>query len=210
MQRLAVIGSGDLGQLIAHHTIQDGHYELAGFFDDFCAVGTLVGLGSVLGGSADVLSLFHAGRFDVLMIGIGYKHSAVRRTLFQRYQGQVPFGRVVHSSSVVDASCQLGDGIFLLPGCVLDRNVVIGDNVLLNTACTIAHDSSVAAHTFLSPRVAVAGFVRIEEYCNIGINTIIIDNLTIGPNIQTGGGTVVVKSLTEPGLYVGSPARFVR
>lgn len=210
MQRLAIIGSGDLGQLIAHHAVNDGHFQVAGFFDDFREVNALAGAYPVLGGTEKVLELFLSGGFDALMIGIGYKYLQVRQSLFQRYQNQIPLGQIVHSSTIMDASCRLGQGVFVLPGCVLDRNVVLGDNVLLNTGCTIAHDSSVAAHTFLSPRVAVAGFVQIGEGCNIGINTTIIDNLTIGQGIQTGGGTVIITNLSQPGLYVGNPARFIR
>jgi sugar O-acyltransferase (sialic acid O-acetyltransferase NeuD family) len=210
MRKLAIIGSGDLGQLIAHHATTDNHYQIKGFFDDFRTCGDRVGDYPVLGNVEAILPQFHAGLFDELMIGIGYKHLAVRRALFQRFAGQVPLGRIVHSSASVDASCHLGAGIFVLPGCVLDRNVVLADNVLLNTACAIAHDSQVGAHTFLSPRVAVAGFVLIGKGCNIGINTTLIDNITIADGIQTGGGTVVIKSLVQSGLYVGNPARFVR
>ncbi|MBO2009511.1 acetyltransferase [Hymenobacter negativus] len=210
MKKLAIIGSGDLGQLIAYHAAADKHYQVVGFFDDFRVPSHLAGDYPVLGGVEAIASQFQAGQFDELMIGIGYKHLAVRRTLFQRFAGQVPLGRVVHSSASVDASCRLGTGVFVLPGCVLDRNVVLADNVLLNTACVIAHDSQVGAHTFLSPRVAVAGFVQIGEGCNIGINTTLIDNITLADGIQTGGGTVVIKSLAQPGLYVGNPARFIR
>ena len=35
MKTLAIIGSGDLGQQIAHYAISDGHYEKVVFFDDF-------------------------------------------------------------------------------------------------------------------------------------------------------------------------------
>ena len=32
---LAIIGSGDLGQQMAHYAISDNHYEKVVFFDDF-------------------------------------------------------------------------------------------------------------------------------------------------------------------------------
>ena len=210
MQRLAIIGSGDLGQLIAHHAHTDGHYTVAGFFDDYRPVGTEVLGWPILGGVEAVSAVFAAGGFDALMIGIGYKHLPMRRALFDRFRAEMPLGQVIHSSTYVDPSCRIGAGVFVLPGGVLDFNVVLEDNVLLNTGCCIAHDSVVRAHTFLSPRVAVAGFVEIGEGCNIGINTTIIDNITLAAGIQTGGGTVVTKSLTAAGLYVGAPARFVR
>ena len=98
----------------------------------------------------------------------------------------------------------------ILPGSVLDQNVVIENNVLINVACTISHDSIIKANTFLSPRVVVAGFVTIGERCNIGINSTIIDNISIADDVQTGGGTVVINDLKEQGLYVGNPSRFIR
>jgi|TARA_B110000902_G_scaffold82492_1_gene97922 FlaA1/EpsC-like NDP-sugar epimerase len=35
MKRLAIIGSGDLAKQIAHHAVNDKHYQLVGCFDDF-------------------------------------------------------------------------------------------------------------------------------------------------------------------------------
>ena len=56
----------------------------------------------------------------------------------------------------------------------------------------------------------MAGFVDIKEQCIIGINSIIIDNISITEGTRTGGGTVVIKNIEEKGLYVGNPARFIK
>ena len=37
-KKLAIIGSGDLGQLIAHHASEDSKMEVVGYFNDFAAV----------------------------------------------------------------------------------------------------------------------------------------------------------------------------
>jgi sugar O-acyltransferase (sialic acid O-acetyltransferase NeuD family) len=210
MERLAIIGSGDLGQLIAYHAQKDAQKEVVGFFNDFAVQGSKVDDIPVLGGMEDVQDLYKNGIFDALMIGVGYHHFEFRKKAFERFKGIIPFANIIHSSSYIDPSCQLGEGLFILPGCTLDRQVQLADNVLLNTACSIAHDSRVGAHSFLSPRVALAGFVEIGECCNIGINTTVIDNIKITDGVQTGGGTVVTKSLERKGLYVGVPARFIR
>jgi UDP-3-O-[3-hydroxymyristoyl] glucosamine N-acyltransferase len=80
----------------------------------------------------------------------------------------------------------------------------------MNLGCCIAHDALIGAHTFLSPRVAIAGFVKVEEGCNLGINSTIIDNIAIAANTQIGGGSVVIKAIEKSGLYVGNPVRYVR
>ncbi len=56
----------------------------------------------------------------------------------------------------------------------------------------------------------MSGCVTIGAGCIIGVNTTIVDTLAIADGVQTGGGTVVIKALERPGLYVGNPARFVR
>ncbi|MBX2826884.1 MAG: acetyltransferase [Flavobacteriaceae bacterium] len=208
MKKLAVIGSGDLGQLIAHHAAHS--HEVVGFFDDFKKKGEMVHGIPVLGGVADISVAHKNAEFDELSIGIGYKHFAFREAVFQQFQNEVKFANIIHPSCYVDPSCKLGEGLVMLPGCTLDQGVTLGDNVLLNTSCSISHDSRIGAHTFLSPRVAIAGFVTIGNRCNIGINSTIIDNINISNDIQTGGGTVVIKNLLEKGLYVGNPARFVK
>jgi len=210
MKRLAIVGSADLGQLIAYHAVNDGHYAVTGFFDDFLQQGTMVNGIPILGKVGDAEKNFNAGEFDELMIGIGYKHFESRKKIFEKLAAGIPIGKIIHSSCYVDSSCNIGNGVFILPGCILDRNVTIGENVLLNTGCLVAHDSSVNAHTFLSPGVTVAGFVNIGSCCNIGINTTIIDNIRIADETQTGGGTVVIHNIDAPGLYVGNPARLIR
>lgn len=210
MTRLAILGASDLGQLLAHHAITDGHFELAGFFDDYRTPGELVGLGRVLGGLEDVTRLHASGAFDVLLTGIGYKHFGVRRAVFERFSATVPFARLVHSSCYVDPSAVIGAGAVLLPGCVVDRQSHIGENALLNTGCVVAHDSAIGAHGFLGPAVRIAGLVRTDPCVFLGIGTTVIDNITIASGVRTGGGTVVTKHLSDPGLYVGAPARLVR
>ena len=209
MKKLGIIGSGDLGQLICHHARICG-YEMAGFLDDFKQKGTAVDGIPVLGKVTDVMNAYQDGTIDELMVAIGYKHFESRKNLFESLVGKIPMANVIHPLVYVDPSCKLGSGIFILPGCVLDRNVTLENNVLMNTGAVIAHDSQIGAHSFLSPAVSIAGFVKIGECCNIGINTTVIDNINIGDSCQTGGGTVVIRDLIRPGLYVGNPARFIR
>ena len=208
--RLAIIGSGDLGQLLAHHAATSCGKRVVGFFDDFRAVGEQAGPAPILGGTADVVARHADGVFDELLIAVGYKHFGARRDLFDRFVGKVPFARLVHPSSYVDPSATVGEGAVLLPGCVLDQNAVIAPNALLNTACVVAHDTTVGAHSFLGPGVRLAGFITIESAVFLGIGTIVIDRVRVASGVQTGGGTVVTKDLTVPGLWVGAPARLVR
>ncbi|HEY1047345.1 MAG TPA: acetyltransferase [Bacteroidia bacterium] len=210
MKKLAILGSGDLGQLIAHHAVNDHQYEVVGFFDDYQEIGSMIMNVPVIGKFNQVNSLFVSGKFDCLMMGVGYKHMAARKSLFESLRSNIPFGNLIHSSSYVDPSAELGDGVFILPGCTVDKHVKIGNNVLLNVAAVVAHDTQIDSHTFLGPSASIAGKTHIEECCFIGINSTVIDNIHIKNNITIAGGAVVTKNLTESGLYAGIPAKHIK
>jgi sugar O-acyltransferase (sialic acid O-acetyltransferase NeuD family) len=206
---LAIIGSGHLGQQIAHYAISDKQYEKVVFFDDFTSDKEVNGF-AVLGKSDAIVSEFKNNSFDELIIGIGYKHLAIKKQLFERFSEEIPFGKIIHSTSWVDITASIKEGCVIYPSCSIDANAVIDANTILNIACTVAHDTIVGKHCFLSPRVALAGFVQIEEQCNLGINATIINSISIVSKTQLGGGTVVTKNIEHSGLYVGNPQRFIR
>jgi sugar O-acyltransferase (sialic acid O-acetyltransferase NeuD family) len=209
-KKLGIIGSGDLGQLIAHHALHYCGFNSVLFFDDHKKPGEVVNNNLVFGSINDINAAYEKKEITHIIVGIGYKHIEFRKNVFERFEGIIPFASVIHPSAYIDKTCKIGNGVVVLPGCVLDMNVELQNNVLLNTGCVIAHDSVIMAHSFLSPKVTVAGFVKIGQCCNIGINTTIIDNIKIADHVQTGGATVVIEDLSKKGLYVGNPSRFIR
>jgi maltose O-acetyltransferase len=50
----------------------------------------------------------------------------------------------------------------------------------------------------------------VGEQSFLGIGTVVIDRVALGPRTQTGGGTVVTRSVPGNQLLVGAPARVVR
>lgn len=207
MTRIAIIGSGDLGQSIAWYANQNG-FEIVGFYDDFNTTGNVNGY-PILGDTEKIYGDFLTGSFDSLVCAIGYKHFSVREEIFNMYKSLgIPFATIIDSSCHVDKSAIISEGVVMFPGSFIDKNVVLEENVLLNVCSTIAHDSRIKAHTFLAPRVAVAGFTTIGRKCMIGINSTIIDNINICDNTRLGGGTTVIKNIEIPGLYVGVPAKW--
>ena len=206
MKRLAIVGAGDLGQLIARHAPSCG-FSVVGFFDDTRTPGDLTACGPILGPLAALDAVTPGERFDGLAMGIGYRHMAFRAATFDRLAARFAFPPIVHPSCILATQTAIGDGAFLLPGCVLDIGVRIGRNVVLNTACVIAHDSTVEDHSFLGPGVTLAGFVVVRPCAFLGIRTVVINGVEIATGVQTGGGALVAKDLLEPGVYVGVPAR---
>lgn len=209
MKTLAIIGSGHLGQQIAHFAISDGHYSKVVFFDDFNEAEEVNGF-KIIGKTGSIEDSFNGKLFDDLIVGIGYNHMDVRKEFYEKFNLKIPFATIVHSSNIIDPTAIIGSGTILYPGSILDANVEIKDNIIINIGCLVSHDTIIHSHCFISPRVALAGFVNVGEKCVLGINSTIIDNIKIASNVQTGGGSVVIKNIEQPGLYVGNPLRFIK
>ena len=208
--RIAIIGSGDLGQSIAHYAQNNG-FEIVGFYDDFQQSDKVKGV-PVLGKLDKIEIDYKQNLFDSLVCAVGYNHFGFREKVYDKYHREsgIPFATIIDSSCHVDSSASIGEGVVMFPTTMVDKGCVIEDNVLLNVGVTIAHDSRVKEHSFLSARVAVAGFSTIGKRCMIGINSTIIDNISVCDDTRIGGGTLLIHNVTEKGLYVGVPARFVK
>jgi sugar O-acyltransferase (sialic acid O-acetyltransferase NeuD family) len=206
MKRLAIIGSGDLGEQVAWLSAQTGEYQMVGFYDDFTQAGSIKHGHPILGSISDITSHFQSNKWDCLFIGIGYKHMQTRQELYERFSTYIPFATLIHPNAFVDSSASVGSGSILYPGCVVDMKSTIGNNTLLNAGCVIAHDTHVGSHCFLSPAVKIAGFVTVESQVSIGIGAILIDNLNIASGTKIGAGAIVLKTIFKKGVYFGVPA----
>jgi sugar O-acyltransferase (sialic acid O-acetyltransferase NeuD family) len=209
-KRLAIIGSGELGRQIAHLAMLTGEYVVAGYFDDFRNAGeTEHGL-PVLGKTCDIKEVFSNNVFDGLTVGIGYKNFIVRKRMFDVFSFDIPFFNVISKYSYIDGTAKLGNGVVVYPGVIIDKDVKIEDNVLLNLGVCVAHNCRIGHSSFISPRVAISGFSDIGERGFLGINSTVIDNIKICADSVVGAASSVIKDITEPGLYVGCPAKKIK
>jgi sugar O-acyltransferase (sialic acid O-acetyltransferase NeuD family) len=101
--------------------------------------------------------------------------------------------------------CQIGEGSILCPSTILTTNVTLGRHCLVNINCTIGHDVVVGDFVTINPGVNISGNVRIGGNCNVGSNAVIRNGVTICDDVIIGAGSVVVKDITEPGIYIGNP-----
>lgn len=100
-----------------------------------------------------------------------------------------------------------GEGTIICPGSQLTVDITIGRHVIINLNCTIGHDCIIGDFVTFSPGANVSGNVTIGDLCYIGSNAVIRDKITICDNVTIGAGGVVVKDITEPGVYVGNPVK---
>lgn len=56
----------------------------------------------------------------------------------------------------------------------------------------------------------IGQFVEIQKNVNIGKNTRIQSHTFVSELVVIGGGSVVTKDITEPGIHTGNPAKIIR
>ena len=101
----------------------------------------------------------------------------------------------------------LGNRVEVGANTTIDRgaldDTMIDDDVKLDNQIQIGHNVRIGQATAIAGCVGIAGSVRIGKNCRIGGAAMISGHIEIGDRVTIAGGTVVAKSLPEPGVYAG-------
>jgi len=101
----------------------------------------------------------------------------------------------------------IGDDVEIGANTTIDRgtldDTVIEEGVKLDNQIQIAHNVKIGAHTAIAACVGIAGSATIGRNCTLGGAAMIYGHITIADNISISAGTLVMKSLAQPGTYTG-------
>ena len=88
--------------------------------------------------------------------------------------------------------------------------------IKIGNHCTIApkvsfitHDGATWLFTDEFPGLQKFGAIKILDNCFIGMNSIIMGNVTIGPNSIIGAGSIVTKDVPPDVVVAGNPAKVI-
>lgn len=99
----------------------------------------------------------------------------------------------------------IGDDVEIGANTTIDRgamdDTVIGDGVKLDNQIQIGHNCKIGAHTAIAGCVGIAGSTHIGSHCRLGGSAMIIGHLSIADHVDISAGTLVAKSITQPGTY---------
>ncbi|MCI4670293.1 MAG: N-acetyltransferase [Bacteroidia bacterium] len=147
--------------------------------------------------------------------------------IYQATIRDVDFGEGVTVVEPVNLyECKIGDGCFIGPFVEVQKTAVIGKRtkvqshafvcelVTIGDDCFIGHGVMFINDLFATGGPA-QGKKELWKETHIGNNVSIGSNATILPvdicdHVVVGAGSVVTKSITEPGIYVGNPAKKLR
>ena len=105
-------------------------------------------------------------------------------------------GRVMIADDV-----EIGANTCIDRGALADT--VIEQGVKLDNQIQIGHNCHIGAHTAMAGCVGVAGSAIIGKYCTFGGAAMVLGHLTIGDRVHISSGSMVTRSILEPGQYTG-------
>ena len=108
----------------------------------------------------------------------------------------------------------LEDDVMILALTTVERGVfestIIKRGAKIDTRINIGHNNIIGEDSVIACGTTVGGSVTLGKNCMVGLNVIIRNGISICDNVIIGMGSSVVSNITEPGIYMGSPARFFK
>jgi sugar O-acyltransferase (sialic acid O-acetyltransferase NeuD family) len=139
-------------------------------------------------------------------IGDGF----LRQRLVSLVSSNNNFPVLIHPQTVIGPDCSFGEGVQIQQFSSIQPNVCIGPFTLVNVQVGIGHDCQIGEYVTLSPRVYLCGGVKLGDFVSIGTGAIVLPKVSICDNAVIGAGALVTKAITEPGTYIGTPAKRVK
>jgi acetyltransferase-like isoleucine patch superfamily enzyme len=94
-----------------------------------------------------------------------------------------------------------------MAGVVMNADASIGEGCIINTSSSVDHDNVLADFVHVSVGAHLAGTVKVGKGAWIGAGAVVSNNISICREALVGAGAVVVCDITEPGTYIGVPAK---
>lgn len=200
MNRLIIIGASGHGKVVADVAALNGYKDII-FLDNDPELKTCAGY-PVLG--PDTMTSELDG--DVF-VAVG--NAEIRKRLMNREKSR-SFPILIHPSAVLAKSAEVGAGSVVMAGAVINPGARIGIGCIINTSSSVDHDCIVGNYVHISVGAHLSGTVIVHGETWIGAGATISNNVNICGGCMIGAGAVVIKDITEPGTYVGVPAKKMR
>jgi len=156
----------------------------------------------------DILDIAFLGRTEMaeeIVIAVG--ESRLREKFAFQLSPDLPYFQLIHPLASVGEDVSLGLGAQVMQFCVITSNVTIGDFAIINIHTGIGHDCIVGDYFTASPRSNLTSRNVVGHHVFLGTGAFVLPGVSICDDVIIGAGAVVNRDITEPGTYVGMPAR---
>ncbi len=213
MKDIAIYGAGGFGREVACllnriNAEVEPTWNLIGFFDDGVEAGKRNEYGTVLG-NIDTLNAWETPLSVVFAIGA----PRVVAMLYRKVNNDnIEFPNIISPDTLFldKGNMRMGKGNIICSRCLISCNTTIGDFNTFNGYITFGHDSVIGDFNSVMPAVKISGGVVIGNCNFLGVNSVILQYKSIADDVTIGASSVVLRSIKDPGTYVGNPAKRIK
>ena len=197
--KLIFIGSGGHARVLLSIVESNNSIKVEGVFDHNETIKSLDGIENFGGYSSDLFEEASA----IIAIGDNQLRKTIAKTVDHS------FGKLKHSTSVIDRLSSIDVGSVVMHNAVIQRNTKIGKHCIINTSSNVDHDCVIGDFVHLAPNTTVCGGVTIGSGTLVGAAAVIIPQISIGSNVIIGAGAVINKDVPDGATVVGNPGKIV-
>ena len=198
-KKVAVIGAGGHGEVVASTLLASGHHVSVFLDDTESKWGTKILDIPVIG---PISASLDRGHFTHAIVGIG--DNAARKALVENLN--LEWISAIHPFSWVHPDVPIGEGTVICAGAIVQPGAQIGRHVIINTKTSVDHHVAVGDYCHLAVS-HLAGRSSVGEGVFAALGSIVLPKIRVGDWSMLGAGAVVTKHIPPRSLAVGSPAR---
>jgi sugar O-acyltransferase (sialic acid O-acetyltransferase NeuD family) len=206
--KLGIYGSGGLGREIYEIAIRrnlvSSSWDDIIFIDDINPEGEYFGTKRI---NFETFKSFKDNYEFVIAVG----EPSIREKLFNKLiENDCTLTILIDPTAIISSTAHINKGTIVCEFSTIHTGVVLGQNTLIQPFCDLGHDIKVGNHSVLSPHCAPGGYVIFGERVFIGMQSSILELLTIGNDAIVGMGSVVYRDVLAGTTVLGNPARVTK
>ena len=101
----------------------------------------------------------------------------------------------------------IGIGNYIGAFSEISSDSYVGSFNILNDKSQVMHDNKIGDFNHISCNTTLCGNVSVGNYCFIGASALVNNKIKICDNVTVGSNSTVIRDITDPGTYVGTPTR---
>ena len=192
-----IIGIGGFGKEIFWSLSQQERQNLMFFVDD----------NYYKEGSANILPLSKFDPYEYEVV-VAIADSTTRERIVNSLPPETKYFTHIHPSVQIHGDdVVIGEGSIICAGTIITCNVNIGKHTHLNLITTVGHDCEIGDYFTTAPGVQISGNEKIGKRVYFGTRSCIKQKLKVCDDVIIGMNSGVVKDITNPGTYIGTPAK---
>lgn len=208
MKNLILVGGGGHCKSVID-VAESADYNILGILDKPEEVGKNVLGYKIIGTDDDMAKYVDKAEF---MITVGFvTNPSIRIKLYKKIQevgGKL--ATIISPTALVSPSATIGEGTVVMHKSLICVEAKIGINCIINNMVDVDHGASIGDFTHLSAGVLIAGEAKVGDRCFCGIGSTVQHVTSVASDVILGAASLVVKDITEPGVYVGHPVKLIK